>query len=240
MSNIPDMSNITAVVLAGGLGTRLQTAVHDRPKILAEISGRPYITYLFDQLIETGILDVLLCTGYMAEQVFEALGDSYRSLTIRYSRENSPLGTGGALRNALPLISSDPVIVMNGDSFINTDLGGYVKWFFQKDRNVSILLTYVANSSRYGTVILSDDGHLIRFDEKCAGINPGWINAGVYILKKKQISKIPEKTYYSLEKEFFPKLIGDKIYGFPCKGSFIDIGTPKSYKQAESFFTELL
>jgi len=176
----------------------------------------------------------------MADLVYEILGNTYKSLSIRYSEEPTPLGTGGALRNALPSITSDPVLVMNGDSYANVDLKEYLKWFFQDERDAAILLTHVPNASRYGKVMVSKDGHLLTFEEKTDDNNPGWINAGVYILKKNQIALIPEKVAFSLEKEFFPTLIGKKLYGFSYTGTFIDIGTPESYHQAEKFFKDEL
>ena len=111
------MFGVTAAILAGGLGTRLRSVVKDRPKVLAEIRGVPFLTYLLDQLAAAGVRDVVLCTGYMGEQVRSAFGDSYGGMCLSYSQESSPLGTAGALRLALPLFKSSSVLVMNGDSF---------------------------------------------------------------------------------------------------------------------------
>jgi len=226
----------SAVILAGGLGTRLRSVVQDRPKILAEILGRPYITYLFDQLLNAGIYNVILCTGYMSQLVYDALGVAYKTLKIQYSEEESPLGTGGALRKALPLISSDPVLVMNGDSFIKVDLRQYISWFFYIKRNIAIMLTHVKNAARYGKVLISENGELLSFQEKDIDNTPGWINAGIYLIKKDQILMIPENSNISLEKQIFPALIGKKFYGFLQNSNFIDIGTPESYQQAQLFF----
>jgi len=131
------ISDITAVILAGGLGTRLQPVVPDKPKVLVEVLGRPFLVYLLDQLVSLGLHKVVLCTGYKGDKVQECFGGAYRSLRLLYSREDEPLGTGGALRLALPCFSSDTILVMNGDSYIDADLGTYLDWFFQKDREVS-------------------------------------------------------------------------------------------------------
>ena len=107
----------TAVLLAGGAGSRLRSVIDDRPKVLAEVCGRPFLEYLLDQRVKWRIRDVVLCTGYLAEQIEAYFGMTYRSLRLRYSREIIPLGTAGALRLALPLVRSDTVLVLNGDSF---------------------------------------------------------------------------------------------------------------------------
>ena len=123
-----DLSATTAVVLAGGLGTRLRAAVRDRPKGLAQIGGRPFLAYLLDQLDSAGVRKTVLCTGYLGEEVKETFGGEYRGLQLAYSQERSPLGTGGALRLAVPLLASDPVLVLNGDSYCEADLPAFRDW----------------------------------------------------------------------------------------------------------------
>ena len=125
-------SNITAVILAGGLGTRLQKVVPHRQKVLAEVRKRPFLTFLLDQLISAGVCDVVLSTGHRADEVHAKLGNAYKSLRLVYSNEKEPLGTGGALRLALPHLNSDPVLIMNGDSYITADLNKFLEWFKKK------------------------------------------------------------------------------------------------------------
>ena len=117
-----DISNIEAAILAGGLGTRLRSVVPDRPKVLAEIGGRPFIEILLDQVAAAGIRTAVLCTGYLGDQIEARLGTRRGPLALRYSREVEPLGTGGALRLALPMLASDTVLVLNGDSYCDADL----------------------------------------------------------------------------------------------------------------------
>ena len=138
------LEETTAVILAGGLGTRLREVVADRPKVLAEVNGRPFLACLLDRLVDAGILKVVLCTGYMAELVRETCGNSYRGTELLYSREESPLGTGGALRLALPLIDSDPVLVMNGDSFCDADLVLFARQHLSAAAQASLILVQVA------------------------------------------------------------------------------------------------
>lgn len=234
--SVQDITNITAVILAGGFGTRFQSVVSDKPKVLAEVSGKPFLVYLLEQISSAGIRKVVFCTGYMAEKIQNRLGDTYGPLHILYSREDEPLGTGGALRLALPYLSSDTVLVMNGDSYTDIDLGSYVNWFFQKDCEAALLLTRVLDTSRYGSVTISEDENITAFNEKRTSSGVGWINAGVYLMRKSVIASIPAGQSYSLEYELFPSLVGKKLYGFCSEGRFIDIGTPESYAVTEDFF----
>ena len=230
--------DITAAILAGGEGTRLQSVVSDRPKVLAEISGKPFLAYLFDQLLNSGIRRVVLCSGYMADKIKTCFGSSYDLLSIQYSKEDQPLGTGGGLRLALPLLASDTILVMNGDSYIDTNLSVYIDWFFEKDCQASLLLTKIDDAGRYGTVVINKNKTVAAFREKCnnADAKSGWINAGIYLLKRSLIRTIPAGKAYSLERQFFPRLTGGEFFGFCCEGRFIDIGTPEAYAMADSFF----
>ena len=239
MLSMHNHSDITAVLLAGGLGTRLRPVVSDKPKILADICNRPFVTFLLDQLVVADIRDVVLCTGYMANEVREKLGNSYKSLNLTYSKENTPLDTGGALRLALPHIQSDFALVMNGDSFVNVKFAVYIDWFVKKKCPASLLLANVSDTRRFGKVLVDENGRLISFKEKGSDSSSGWINAGVYLIKKSLIETIPEKTPFSLEREFFPKLIDQGLYGFQFEGEFIDIGTPETFALAKDFFLSL-
>jgi len=233
-----NFSYITAVILAGGLGTRLRSAVSDRPKVLAEVHGKYFLTFLLDCLIKAGFEDAVLCTGYRGEQIQTACGNGYGPLRLVYSQETSPLGTAGAIRLALPFFKSDTVLVMNGDSVCYADMTAFRTWHEERKAEASLLLTRVNDVRRFGQVVADNEGHILRFEEKNNRSGPGWINAGIYLINKKLIEKIQEDTPVSLEKNVFPSLIGRKFYGFQCEGRFIDIGTPESYSEAEHFFTK--
>ncbi len=232
-------NHITAAILSGGLGTRLRPIVKDRPKVLSEVIGRCFLTYILDQLALAGIKDVVLCTGYQSDMIPLALGNCYKTLNLTYSEETRPLGTCGAVCNALPHIRSDLILVMNGDSYVNFRIEKYLEWFFRINRQASIALTHVPDVGRYGKVEISDNQVLCKFTEKGTDHGPGWINAGVYILKKTLLESLPSGTSCSLEYNFFPDLIGKGLYGFPTTGEFIDIGTPDTYQQAQHFFKEI-
>jgi NDP-sugar pyrophosphorylase family protein len=223
----------TAVVLAGGLGTRLRSVVTDRPKVLAEVAGQPFITHLLDQIFGTGCRRVVLCTGYLGEQVENTLGSTYRGLRLTYSRETRPLGTGGALRLALGHVESPDLLVMNGDSYCAADLSEFLTWHLGQAFQASLLLAQVSETSRYGGVVIGQGNRIHTFQEKGASDGPGWINAGVYLLRRELVAGIPADTSVSLEREVFP---GWPLHGFPSEAAFIDIGIPADYARAERFF----
>lgn len=230
------MVNFTSLILAGGLGTRLQPVISNLPKVLSPVNGRPFLSYILDQLVDTGIQEVILCTGHLGDLIREAFGHTYKGLAIQYSHELASLGTGGALRHALALVQSEYVLAMNGDSYCDINLKSYIDWHFNKKYNASLVLTKVENTSRYGSIKFDKDGCVLSFEEKGVNVAPGWINGGIYMLKKSLMLSMPAGIKFSLEREFFPQLVEMGLYGFPFYGKFIDIGTPESYFLAEEFF----
>ncbi len=229
-------NKVTAVILVGGKGTRLRTIISDKPKVLAEVNGRPFLTYLLDQLDRINIEEVVFCCGYMAESIEAYFGYKYKTISIKYSKEKTTLDTGGALRLAFPMFSSETILVMNGDSYVETDLTVFVNSFINEDQIAKMLLVSVQDVSRFGRVCVDNESLVTTFDEKGKYTGEGWVNAGIYLLKRKVILDIPKDCLYSLEKSFFPELIGKGLLGFCSEDNFIDIGTPESYKKADHFF----
>lgn len=230
------MVELTAAILAGGLGTRLRSVVKDRPKVLAEVHERPFLTYLLDQLTAFDVKDIVICTGYLGEQVRSTFGDTYGDLRLYYSKEPLPLGTAGALRLALPLFKSDSLLVMNGDSFFDINLNSFWHWHCSHRANATIGLANMNDTRRYGRIHLDADGVVVSFEEKSANAAPGWINGGIYLAARTLLLTIPENRAVSLEQEVFPVWIGKGFYGYKSEGRFLDIGTPKAYAEAEHFF----
>jgi NDP-sugar pyrophosphorylase family protein len=231
-----NLSQAVAVILVGGLGTRLRPVVADRPKTMAQIHGRPFLSYLLDQMVAWGIRKVVLCTGYLGEQIRAHFGDSYDTLHLAYSQEPAPLDTAGALRLALPLLASPSVLVMNGDSFCDIDPGTFYAWHCMRNSEATLLLTSVPDTSRYGCVQIGNDGRVLHFEEKNKRHGWGWINAGTYLIGRSLIGSIPANVRLSLERDVFPTWIGKGFYGYCAAGRFLDIGTPESYSAAEEFF----
>ena len=223
-------------VLCGGLGTRLRAAVADRPKALAVVAGRPFLAWLLDLLDLHGFSRVVLCTGYQAEQIEAEFGAIYKRLHLRYSREPSLVGTGGAVRQALPLIESQGVLVVNGDSYCRVDLKRFWRDHLASQAAASIVLTHVVDSSRFGSVQLGSAGLVTAFQEKASGAGPGWINAGIYLANRALLQAIPPNRVCSLEREIFPTWIELGLRGVKSEGPFVDIGTPESYASADTLF----
>jgi len=229
-------SDITAVILAGGLGTRLRKVVSDKPKVMSDVCERPFLSYLLDQLANAGFKHVVLCTGYLGEQVEKVFGSKYRSLRLSYSKETEPLGTAGAIRLALPLFKSKSLLILNGDSFFEADLKSFVEQHYEKGSNVSLLLVEMVDTSNYGSVNVDANCMVKSFDEKVNNSRHGWVNSGIYLIEEQMIRTIPANKSVSLEHEMFPAWIGHGLYGYQRHGRFIDIGTPKTFAKAQEFF----
>lgn len=232
------LGDMTAVILAGGLGTRLRSVVADRPKVLAEVKGRPFLCYLLDQLTCAGLRDIVMATGYFAGAVSEVLGTHYREAELHYSVETEPLGTGGALRLSLPFLASDTVLVLNGDSYCALDFAAFASSHDTRGAALSLALAEVADVTRYGAVEIEKDGSIASFMEKGRRAGRGLINAGIYLVSRRIIAGIPQGKAVSLEREVFPEMVGNGVYGFPTTGKFIDIGIPEDYRAAEKFFDD--
>lgn len=233
MSNISD---ITVAILAGGLGSRLHSINPDKQKILLEVNGLPFLMYLLDRLNLMGFREVVLCIGYLGSQIQETFGKKYKNLHLLYSNEDKALGTGGALRHALPLLKSDVILVTNGDSYCEVNLNEFYNFHLEKKAEVSLVVTQIPDTSRFGRINLDSENRIISFEEKKIEKGKGWINAGIYLINRYSISGISNNKPISLEEEIFPRWIINKFYGFKTYGSFIDIGIPQSYKDSHKFF----
>jgi NDP-sugar pyrophosphorylase family protein len=171
----------------------------------------------------------------MAYSVESMLGNKYKNLEIIYSKENEPLGTAGALKIAIPYMHVEYILVMNGDSFVEFDMNVLFSFHVERQAFVSIVLTKVEDVSRYGEIEVNSDGEVEHFTEKGNRAGAGWINAGVYLMKKDALCSIPDKTPLSLEKQFFPSLVKEGLYGYKTNERFIDIGTTESFHAAGEF-----
>lgn len=231
----PSIDRLTAVILAGGAGTRLRPVIGQHQKVVAQINGRPFLEYLLDQLDAAGIGSVVLCTGFDAESVKSAIAQQYGNIRIQFSCEEQPMGTAGALRNALPAMDSDQILVMNGDSFCEIDIKAFYQWHNARKAYASIALAKVENTFRYGSVMIDEYHEVVSFIEKGGSSCPGWISAGIYLLHRSIIEAVSEGDNVSIENEVFPLLIGNRLFGYQSACRFIDIGTPESYRKASAF-----
>jgi len=234
-----DLSKIDTVILAGGLGTRLRETVPDRPKVMAEIKGRPFLTYVLDQLNAADLKKVVVSTGYMAQYLENALGSAYKNLRILYSREEKPLGTGGALRLAKGHLNKEFVLVINGDSYFELDIPSFFETHLVKKAIISIILVAINDNKRFGSVDVDGEGRIINFAEKNGESGSGLISAGIYMMNRSVLEDIPTIIPCSLEYDFFPNRTGYGMYGYECDGRFIDIGTPESFSIAKEFLGQI-
>jgi NDP-sugar pyrophosphorylase family protein len=236
VSEALDLDRIPVAILAGGLGTRLRPAIGDRAKVVAPVDGRPFLARLLDQVAAAGFREVVLCVGYRADEVEAALGRAHGPLRLRYSREPEPLGTGGALRLALPLLEAPDALVLNGDSFCEVDLGAAWAWHRARRSEATLVAVEVPDASRYGRVEIDAEDRVRRFAEKQPDGAPGWINAGIYLLATCRIASLPAGRLVSLERDVLPGWTDGALFGYRVRGGFIDIGTPGAYSAASLFF----
>lgn len=231
------LGNTTALILAGGLGTRLRSVIGANQKTVADIGGQPFMTYILSRLQGAGIRKTIICTGYQGDQVQNLLGRSYQAMELVYSQEYEALGTAGALKYASRLIHSRMALVVNGDTYCDVDLAAMQGWHIRKNARNSIVLTHVSDTGRYGRVVIDERDAVIAFEEKNRHNEPGWISAGIYLLERRTIEDIPADRQVSIEKEIFPGLVGRGFYGFKTVGNFIDIGTPATHARAAQLFS---
>lgn len=223
-----------ALLLVGGMGTRLRSVVQNVPKPLAAVGKKSFLELLMRQLKHQGVRRVILCTGYLADQVEHEFGDgSALDLEISYSRELEPLGTAGAIKLAQSQLGDvSEFLVMNGDSFLEIELQPFLQFHRDHRALASLAVVGVEDSSRYGTVQIDPDQKVIGFVEKAGSNGPGLINAGIYVFSPQVFESIPPGRS-SLEKDVFPRLLGKGVYAQQQSGIFIDIGTPEDYARAQ-------
>lgn len=231
-----------ALVLAGGLGTRLRSVYRAGPKVLAPVANRPFLDYLLRWLRLAGFSDVVLCVGYKREQIQRRYksGDSW-GLRLSYSAENEPLGTGGAIKLAQRHIHSKHLVVLNGDSFVDVDLSALLQFHRRHRALATMALAQAPPGDRYGNVRVNAARKILEFVEKGSRssikeMQPKWINGGVYVFRRELLRLIPAGRPVSLERDIFPKIKGRPFYGYPVAGYFIDIGVPKDYGKAQREF----
>jgi NDP-sugar pyrophosphorylase family protein len=230
------LDHIPAMILVGGLGTRLRSVLPDHQKVVAPVAGRPFVFRLLDQLANAQVRQVVLCTGYKAEQVAGLVGDKYQGLRISYSSEPAPLGTAGALRHALSLVDSDTVLAMNGDSFCEVDLAAMWESHQRRQANATLAVVETSETRASGRVTFDEKDAITSFVEKGSRPSAGWINAGIYLLQRRVLESISPGRAVSIEREVFPAWIGRGLYAYRTAGKFLDIGTPEAYTMAQQAF----
>lgn len=227
-------AGMDVVVLAGGLGTRLRGVLADTPKVLAPVDGRPFLDHLLDHLARQGAGRVILALGYLAERVIEHLERTPPVLPVLTVVEPTPLGTAGALRLVLPQTAGPAILVMNGDSWMDADLGRFVAHWRRSGRDGAMVAVQVEDVASFGTLAVSDAGDLLGFAEKASDRHgPGLINAGAYLFGRDLLDRLDAFPGPSLEHDVLERLpAGTLAVHISERAGFIDIGTPERLARA--------
>ena len=223
------------IILCGGAGLRLRSVTGDGPKSMAQVAGSPFLEIPVRQLRRHGFQRVILAVGYAASAIQSHFGQSFSGIVVEYSEEASPLGTGGALSNAAPHVKSKDCLIMNGDSYTDVDLGRFAADHRESEADVSVVVVPVDERGDVGSILLDGDNQIVKFVEKERPVLGAYLNAGIYMMSKEILSRIPPGHPVSLETELFPLWIrqGHKIRAYIHYGNCVDIGTPERYQTAQ-------
>lgn len=222
-----------AIVLAGGLGTRLAARLHNLPKPMAPVAGRPFLEILLGHLSRNGCTRALLSVGYLQEVIQNHFGASFAGMELDYVVEQEPLGTGGALRMALGRAREASALVLNGDTFVDADLRALLAAHEQAQARFTMAVAHQPEIGRYGGVLVAD-GRVVGFEEKGRS-GPGWINAGVYAVRRDLAWPAELAEKFSFERDFLmPQVASLSPLAFPVEGFFLDIGIPEDLDRAQT------
>ncbi len=226
-----------AIILAGGLGTRLKGVISDMPKPMAPVANQPFLKYIFDYLKQQGIERVILSVGYKYELIEDFFGNNYEGLELVYSTENEPLGTGGGIRLAVDKLNGEQAFIINGDTFFDVNLLELEKVAITENSDLCLALKSMQSFDRYGSVSLQGS-RIISFKEK-QFMQEGLINGGVYWFQKSLLEAFKSGEKFSFEQDLMEKQVDQKIIsGFISDTYFIDIGIPEDYAQANKDFAK--
>lgn len=221
-----------AIILAGGFGTRLSHIVTDVPKPMAKVSGHPFLNYIFEYLLQNDIKHIILAVGYKAKTIQDYFGNNYKGIPITYSMEDTPLGTGGAIKKAISYSKGDNTFIVNGDTYFDVDLKNMNTFHHDNNSDISIAVKPMSNFERYGSVVI-DGNRIKKFEEKKPTLK-GKINGGIYLINNKILNSVKEESF-SFEKVVLESGLVP-IYAFESNGYFIDIGVPEDYYKAQEDF----
>lgn len=227
------MQKLTAVILVGGPGTRLRPLTNDRPKSVLPVLNRPFLEHFIAYLKHYGVENIILTLSYMPDVIREYVGDGSRyGVRLTYCLEDEPLGTAGAVRNAEEFLDGT-FFVLNGDVFSDMNLSDMLAFHRERKAQATISLSWVDDPSAFGVVETDKESRVRQFIEKPPRdeATTNWINAGTYILEPEVLDYIPSNTHYMFEKGLYPDLLnrGIPVYGYPCRGYWLDMGTPEKY-----------
>lgn len=227
-----NLADLEVIILCGGLGTRIKPALRDDPKVLAKIRDKTFLDILLEELISQGFENFIFCVGYLKEQIKKHHFQVSKKISIAFSEEEQPLGTGGAIKNASKLIKSNPFLVINGDSFCKLDYLSLLNFHSVKKSIMTMVLTLPGTRDDGGNVHLNPSKRILKFNEKGDKEKKTLLNAGIYMMQNNVFKLMPDKKNFSLEYDLFPKLVNFKIHGFLTESELLDVGTPERYAKA--------
>jgi D-glycero-alpha-D-manno-heptose 1-phosphate guanylyltransferase len=234
------------VILAGGLGKRLKSVTGGAQKVLAKIGEKPFLEILIDYIASQGAKRFILCVGHGSDEVEAYFKDKYSALEIIFSREDAPLGTGGAIKQGAGYVKTDRFLAMNGDCFCVIDYKALIAAHRGHKANATIAITKLPDVREYGSITINEKSRIVGFKEKStvgdglvSARTAGLINTGTYCLDRDVFDLIPTPQKFSIEYDFFPHLVGKGFYAFEVENRFIDIGTPERYQWAQEHLKSL-
>ena len=227
------------IILAGGFGTRLKSVVNDKPKCLAEVNGKPFISYLIDSLLKYNYNRFVFSLGYLKDNIIDYIQTNYPNLNVIFSVEDKPLLTGGAIRLALDYVESESVLILNADTYLGVDLDCLYQHHNKENSDITITLKPMYNFDRYGSVKFDNQNKIYSFEEK-KHIDFGYINCGYIYLRKKIMLNYLINTPFSFENDFIKENMNKiSINAFIDDSYFIDIGIPEDYLKANLDFQKI-
>lgn len=228
--------NKECIILAGGLGTRLQSVVSDVPKCMAPVANKPFLSHIFGYLESHKFNHIILSLGYKSEIIIDWLKTQNRNFEVSYVIESKALGTGGAIRLAFSKVRSDKAIVLNGDTFFNIDNDSLFDFHLKQNAEITLALKPMTDFDRYGSVEIDNNNRILKFKEK-QHLLKGLINGGVYLINKNIFDYLELSEVFSFEKEILEAKTSElEIYGLPFENYFIDIGIPSDFEKANIDF----
>jgi D-glycero-alpha-D-manno-heptose 1-phosphate guanylyltransferase len=231
-----------AIILCGGAGLRIRSVTGGAPKSMATVAGRPFLELLFRQLSRYGLKRVILALGYRKEAIIAWLSEHEFSVDLAFATEDVPLGTGGAVRNAVSLAQSDTLLVINGDSYTDVDFSSFAKVHESTEADLSVVVVPADGRRDIGSVFVDKNDRLTGFAEKQSGADlKPHVSAGIYMMSRRLLNSIPAGVQISLEKDLFPRWIeeGKDVRAFRHPGHCIDIGTPDRYQIAQQMLANV-
>jgi len=227
------------VILAGGLGKRLASVTGGSQKVLAKIGDKPFLEILIDYIASQGGRRFILCVGHGSGEVETYFKGKYKDREIVFSHEDTPLGTGGAIKQGSLRVKTENFLAMNGDCFCVIDYNAVIAAHSEHKANATVAITKLPDIREYGSITINEKKQIIAFKEKSTLVQAGFINTGTYCMNRDIFRLVQTPQKFSIEYDFFPYLVGKGFYAFEVENKFIDIGTPERYSWAQEHLKEL-